>query len=169
MKIKNSQAWKFIYWPAVWFVALWPWHVPVEESFGAFKILGLLVMAYGLLVHIIAGKTLKRHGHSAQSRTIWPDRLVTMGIYSRMRHPQHLGLMLIPLGIALMISTFQALLAAGWTVAAALFFILVIEEPECVAKFKTSYFQYMENTPAFSIHPETIIYGIRFLKGPTEE
>ena len=128
------------------------------------RVTGAVILLYGLLVHIVAGKTLKKLGHSPENRSIWPDRLVTAGIYTSMRHPQHLGLTLIPLGIACMISTMQALLAAGWTVTAALFFVLVIEEPECIQKFGKNYFRYMEKIPAFSIHPGSLLQGLKFLK-----
>ncbi len=165
--MKRNQLWKFVYWPAVWLLALWPWQIESASWIGCSNILritGALIIIYGLAVHIVAGKTLKRLGHSPENRTIWPDRLVTAGIYGSMRHPQHLGLILIPLGIACMISTFQALLAAGWTVAAALFFVLVVEEPECIRKFGRSYFEYMEKVPAFSIRPGALTQGLGSLK-----
>ncbi len=167
--MKKTQIWKFFYWPAVWFIALWPWRVPAWHGGMIWNVMGMLLISYGLLVHIIAGKTLKFLGHTPQNSSIWPDKLVDAGIYSQMRHPQHLGLMLIPLGIACMISTFQALLASGWTAAAALFFIVVIEEPECIEKFGSSYFQYMKNTPAFTLRPSAVLGGLKFLKTMQEE
>ncbi len=167
--MKITELWKFFYWPVIWGIALWPWQVsPASwiENNNLVRSVGVLFLIYGLAVHIVAGKTLKKLGHSPDNRSIWPDRLVTVGIYASMRHPQHLGLTLIPLGIALLIGTFQALLAGGWTVAAALLFILVVEEPECIQKFGNKYFKYMEKTPAFSLYPGSLIQGIGFLKGP---
>ena len=165
--MQKTQIWKFFYWPVVWILALWPWHVTASSHLSGvifIRFAGLTVLAYGLMVHILAGKTLKRLGHTPENKSIWPDVLVTSGIYSSMRHPQHLGLILIPLGIALLICTFQALLAAGWTVAAGLFFVLVIEEPECLRKFGKSYCDYMAKTPAFSLGPQAFSQGLRFLK-----
>ncbi len=123
------------------------------------------MILYGLAVHIVAGKTLKALGHTSGNNSIWPDRLVIKGIYSAMRHPQHLGLTLIPMGIGCLIGSFQAVLAAGWTVAAAFFFVLAVEEPECIRKFGQDYFHYMEQTPPFSLRPSALIQGIKFIKG----
>ncbi len=163
----KSQIWKFFYWPALWFLALWPWQPSshfLPKLTPLFRTIGAILMSYGLLIHIVAGKTLKKLGHSAGNKSIWPDVLVTKGIYATMRHPQHLGLILIPLGLAFIISSLQAFLGAGWTVAGALVFLILIEEPECLEKFHTSYFDYMARTPPFSLRPGAILYGIRFLK-----
>ena len=167
--------WKFLFWPFVWllvYLSAYMLHkqCACSDRLGAWSVLlGLAIMVWALAVHIVAGKSLKRFGHSSGHKSIWPDRLVTSGIYSCMRHPQHLGLALLPLGAALVSGYLSALLASGWAVLAAFFFVLVIEEPECLQKFGKDYCRYMKDTPAFCLHPRCLKMGWKWLKSAGSE
>jgi protein-S-isoprenylcysteine O-methyltransferase Ste14 len=162
--------WKFAYWPITWAIIFLPammlGHIcPVSGYLAVLsRVSGIAILAWALIIHIIAGRTLKRLGHSQRNTSLWPDRLVIDGIYSCMRHPQHLGLALMPVGIALVLASPIAMILSGWGVWAAFLFVLVIEEPECLKKFGIIYYRYMETTPAFSLKPSCIISGLNKLK-----
>jgi len=125
---------------------------------------GIIILVWAFTIHIIAGKTLKRLGHSREHAGIWPDRLVTSGIYLCMRHPQQLAFVLIPIGVALILTSPTAMISSGWGVLAAFLFVLMIEEPECLRKYGTTYYEYMGKTPAFSLKPGCIVAGLNELK-----
>jgi len=162
--------WKFAYWPVTWAIIFLPAIIldPVFPLTGYLAVLseisGIAVLVWALTIHIVAGRTLKRLGHSRKNGSLWPDRLVAVGIYSCMRHPQHLGLALMPVGIALVFASPIAVMLSGWGIAAALVFVLVIEEPECLKKFGVTYCRYTETTPAFSLKPGCIVAGLHRLR-----
>jgi protein-S-isoprenylcysteine O-methyltransferase Ste14 len=167
--IKNGL-WKFIFWPVVWITVFWSASI-ISEGCGSSDRLGLwsvfagaAMLVWAFAIHIVAGKTLKKMGHTTGHKSIWPNRLVVNGIYSCMRHPQHLGLSMIPAGIALLAGSLTAVAAAGWAIMAALWFVLIIEEPECQGKFGAEYFRYMQTTPPFSLNFKCLVKGWRALK-----
>ncbi|MEB3846786.1 MAG: isoprenylcysteine carboxylmethyltransferase family protein [Desulfurococcales archaeon] len=162
------QAWKFAYWPLIWTITLAPplvfdWGPRLHGLSGLFlQALGLVVIVYSLLLTSIAGRTLRLYGHTGDS--FWPDKLVDVGIYSCMRHPQHLGLALFPLGLSLATAMPVVLLASGWSVAGALAFVLLVEEPECLVKYGDKYVAYMRRVPPFSLNPRCLMEALRLLE-----
>ncbi|MCD6527959.1 MAG: isoprenylcysteine carboxylmethyltransferase family protein [Desulfuromonas sp.] len=168
---KNKKGiWKFFFWPAVWIMVFFAASLLDKQydrspSMGHWSIpVGIAVLLWGLTVHIVAGKTLKKRGHTTGHKSIWPDQLVTSGIYSCMRHPQHLGLALIPLGIALLLGSITAIFTSGWAILAASLFVIIIEEPECQEKFSDEYFRYMQRTPPLSLSVKCLATGWKELK-----
>ncbi len=170
-KEKNEKGlWKFFFWPLVWLLVFWSAHI-ISDRCDTFNSLGLwsaiagtIVLCWALALHIVAGKSLKKFGHTEGHTSIWPDRMVTCGIYSCMRHPQHLGLAMIPIGFALLSGSIIAVAACGWAILAALWFVIVIEEPECQKKFGEEYCRYMQATPAFSLSFICLMAGWNELK-----
>ncbi len=162
------QAWKFAYWPVIWIITLAPplmleWGPRLSGPPGLFlQALGLVVIAYSLLLTSVAGRTLRLYGHKGDS--FWPDKLVDVGIYSCMRHPQHLGLALFPVGLSLVTAMPVVLLASGWSVAGALAFVLLVEESECLAKYGEEYVAYMRRVPPFSLNPRCLMEALRFIR-----
>lgn len=167
---RKKGLWKFFFWPVVWivvFLTAYLLHQRCADSdsleiWSVFVGTGILTWAFA--IHIAAGKSLKKFGHTPGHKGIWPDKMVTAGIYSCMRHPQHLSLAMIPLGIALMMGSISAVLSAGWAVLAAFLFVIVIEEPECLRKFGEGYFLYMQQTPPFCLRPQCLAMGWKALK-----
>jgi len=162
--------WKFAYWPVIWAVIFLPSIIWGDTgSMNGYlqvlsRILGIVILAWAFTLHTIAGKTLKRFGHSPESSSIWPDRLVSVGIYSCMRHPQHLSLATIPVGISLLLASPIAIILSGWGILAASLFVFAIEAPDCLKKFGMTYYKYMKTTPAFSLKPGCIAVGLNALK-----
>ncbi len=134
-------------------------------------ILGFFITLYALTLAAIAGRTLKRFAHKEPRSGFIPDKLTNFGIYSCMRHPMHLGIGLLPFGLALLSGNVAAILASGWAVAAAFWFVLAIEEPELLKSYGNSYFKYMQEVKPFNFNLRCIedaIYALK-QKEPTQE
>ncbi len=123
------------------------------------------MMLYSILLSSIGGRTLRLYGHTRETCSFWPDRLVSTGVYSCMRHPQHLGLALFPLAAALLTRNLAVVASSGWGVAGALLFVILVEEPECILKYRGEYYRYMESTPAFTLDPRCLIKGVKNIHG----
>jgi protein-S-isoprenylcysteine O-methyltransferase Ste14 len=76
------------------------------------------------------------------------NQLATTGIYSYVRHPQYLGLLLITLGMNVLWVTFSTLLL--WPVLAFLYYRLAKEEDKQVEeKFGEEFLKYKKTVPMF--------------------
>lgn len=160
--------WKFMFWPIVWIVVFlpgWIWQLSLDGfiRLAAF-IAGLVLFAAAMMLTAIGGRTLKYFAHQDGHKTFWPDRFTQTGIYGCMRHPMHLGLALLPVAVALMWGSLPVILTSGWGVAAALWFVLVIEEKETLRRFGNEYMHYMQQTPPFSLLPKCIRKGYTAIK-----
>ncbi len=126
-------------------------------------IIGTFLLIYSIVLTAIAGRTLKKFAHKKKGEFI-PDRFVDIGIYSCMRHPMHLGIGFLPLSVALISGNLAMILASGWGVAATFWFVLSIEEPETLVKYKDHYIKYLQKTPAFSSSLKCLEDGLYALK-----
>ena len=110
------------------------------------KIIGLIALTIGLLLACLGGKQLVK----TQLRGIKgvPDRLITEGLYTRVRHPINLGLMLIFFGWYAVFPGVYSLIFAACLITA-----LVIEtfweERNLIKKFGNEYLEYKENVGMF--------------------
>ena len=160
--------WKFMFWPIVWIVIflpgwIWPLYLDGFIRLAAF-ISGLILFTATMALTAIGGRTLKRFAHQDGHKTFWPDRFTAEGIFSCMRHPMHLGLALLPVATALMWGSLPVILASGWGVAAALWFVLVIEEQDTLRRFDNEYTDYMQRTPPFSLSLSCLRKGYDTIK-----
>ncbi len=110
--------------------------------------LGLIVLTLSFRAAAVGGRELARHGREGSLPRLETNRLVTGGIYRCSRHPMLFGLMLLPLGVALLLGspTFIFFVAP----AEALFIlvmILTLEEQEAIGKFGDAYREYRRQTP----------------------
>ncbi len=126
--------------------------------------LGLFLMAYGLLLNAIAGKTLKKYGHFEIRKGIKkPEKLVTEGIYSCMRHPAQFGSIFFGIGISMLTANIYAMLFAGWYAFFGIYFILAIEERETMQNF-SEYCEFVKDRKPFSFSLNCLRRGIEKLK-----
>ncbi len=167
---------RLAYWLIVWLAVIfsslldkyWIFTVPFEWRL-ALRTLGVIVVGYSVLLSSLAGRTLKRYGHlEPEGGFKAPDRLVTVGIYSCMRHPNHFGLALLPIGLALLLASPTALIFSGWGVAAAMFFLVWFEEPENLSKFGLEYVEYMKRVPPFRLSIKCLVKGFKALREKQE-
>lgn len=121
---------------------------PFFHLFGFLSGIFLLKLAFHAAA--VGGRELKKRGKKGNVPRLETNVLVTSGIYECCRHPMLFGLMLLPLGIALVLGlpTFVFFLAP---LEALFIFIMVItlEEKEAVKKFGEDYLKYREKTPLF--------------------
>lgn len=98
-------------------------------------------MAFNLMVRRELGKN-----WVPLSKTTDNQELITRGIYSKVRHPFYLSILILFLGVAII----------SWNILGLVFFILFIiglvfrikkEEKELIFKFGQQYTDYMDKTP----------------------
>ncbi len=164
---------KFVYWMvslAIVIGAAWVVNMHVNGfGGGVLFVFGLFLFAYATMIASLAGRTLKRYAHlDGMVRTFEPNAFTTIGIYGQMRHPMHMGLGLLPLSIALMMGNVGSILAGGWGIAAALLFVLMVEEPETLEKYGDTYAVYMQKVPAWVFSWQAIDRGFAALEKPAE-
>jgi len=121
------------------------WHL-------ATLIAGLMLLRLIFRVSRVTGRTLARLGRVGDLPRMETNRLVTTGPYACMRHPMHLGLLLFPWAVALMIGSPSFLLfIAPMEMVAMVAMILTLEEREALQKFGVSYAAYCHRVPAFNL------------------
>ena len=120
-------------------------------------VLGALLLNLVLRASRNTGRWLARHGREGEVPRMETNRLVRSGIYGCMRHPMHLGLLLFPLAVALILgSPSFIMLIAPLEMLFMLVMIKVVEEPEALRKFGDSYRLYQQEVPMFSLHPDCL-------------
>jgi len=130
-----------------------------------FIALGIILLIYGLMLNAIAGKTLKKYGHMEIKKGIRkPDKLVTEGIYSCMRHPAQFGSIFFGIGISFLTLNILAILYAGWISAFALYFVLAIEERETIELFGEEYCEFLKRRKPFSPSLRCLVLGIKSIR-----
>jgi protein-S-isoprenylcysteine O-methyltransferase Ste14 len=126
------------------------WHV------GSF-LLGVLLLRLVFRISRVTGRTLARHGRVGELPRMETNRLVTSGPYRCMRHPMHLGLMLFPWAVALIIgSPSFVLYIAPLEMVLMVILILTLEEREVSLKFGEAYQAYRQQVPPFSLRPDCL-------------
>ena len=130
----------------------------LQEIIVIIPLIGLLVLQIPILhfvlaiVFIIPGAWLGIKGVMEiglkESETHRPEKVITTGLYSRMRHPQYTGAILSHIGITILLSSFYSLLVAPLVI-----FINYIlcwkEEKELVRAFGEDYELYQKSVPMF--------------------
>ncbi len=129
-----------------------------HASFGIIgRAIGLILIVLSMIISRNTGKTLAKYGRKGNIPKLETNVLVRNGVYSCMRHPMHLGLMLMPFGIAFLMNSFSYVcIYAPLTTIVILVMIKTIEEKEALAKFGISYEKYMREVPAFNFSPQCI-------------
>lgn len=82
------------------------------------------------------------------SETHRPEKLVTTGIYQKIRHPQYLGAILSHIGISIMLSSLYSILVTPALMIRD-FLICKKEDSELAKEFGTEYEDYQDKVPMF--------------------
>ena len=149
----------FIFLIIIWIAPQPQFSLPVlQEIMIIIPLLGFLVLQIPIthfvlaLVFIIPGAWLGVKGVSEiglkVSETHKPERVITAGLYSRMRHPQYTGAIMAHIGITFLLSSFYSLLVTPLVI----FINFVLcwkEEKELVREFGEDYIQYQKSVPMF--------------------
>jgi len=161
---KITMLWKFFYWVVVWALIFAPMLARPATLKGMWmvvaRVAGLVLVVYATFLAATGGRTLSRFAHQEAHETFWPDRFTTSGIFGCMRHPMHQGLAIFPVALALLSGRILIIAASGWGVAAALGFVLLVEEKETLEKYGQAYSEYMMQVPPFSLKWRCIKAGL---------
>lgn len=117
----------------------------------------LFVVIPGLVLLAAAGATRRRLQRQLTGKTMfglpelapdkYPGRLLTDGLYARVRHPRYLQVVVAVLGWALLANYVAGYLAV-LTVVAALAVVIPLEERELAQRFGAEYDDYRRRVPA---------------------
>ena len=100
------------------------------------------------------GRLLAALGREGNLPRLETNKLVTTGCYACMRHPMHLGLLLVPWSLALLLgSPSFIILIAPLETALIIAMVKWLEEPQAVSKFGEAYVAYRARVPFFSLRP----------------
>ncbi len=164
-----TWAWKFAFWIFQYFVPV-ALGLYLDEVLKVPKLLtwplGFLLLILILLVSSASGRALRLYGHSRKAKKLTPpDRLVTVSVFSCMRHPNQFSMSFMPLALSLILGSPCGIALSGWGVALGLAFILYVEEREVHERFCPEYCEYAKRVKAISLNPKCLIESVKiFMK-----
>ena len=113
-------------------------------------LIGVFLLFLVMKISKNTGRTLAKFGRKGELKRMQTNVLVKQGAYMYMRHPMHLGLLLLPPGIAFLIgSPSFILIIAPIEIIFILIMIKLVEEPEAINKFGEEYLSYKKQVPWF--------------------
>ena len=83
-----------------------------------------------------------------ESETHRPEKIITTGLYSRMRHPQYTGATLSHIGISYLFAAYYSILVTPLVILVN-YILCLKEEKELVREFGEDYENYKESVPMF--------------------
>ena len=156
---------KLIFWLSLavsihFFNRLFPTLYPYLSPF--LQLTGYILVVYGMLLNIVAGRTLKKFGHRTPTKGFsQPDRVVNEGIFSCMRHPAIFGLIFILIGLSMTIGKLITTLYGFFLVFLGEYFIMAVEERQTLKRFGNDYCNFIKSRPPFSFSPICLYVGIK--------
>ncbi len=113
--------------------------------------IGVLLLRIVIIISKNTGRTLAKYGREGNIPRMETNKLVKEGVYSCMRHPMHLGLMLFPVSFAFLLGSVSfILIIAPLEILLMVIMIIFIEEPEAIKKFGEEYLEYKREVPFFN-------------------
>ena len=111
------------------------------------NILGIILLVIGYVIHLgYAHKEMKKYNVHAHQHSAEVKKLVTSGIYSKVRHPGYLGLVLIYFGFALGFAVVWMLIPA--IIFTILTYLTAIKEEKFLKeRFGKEYEEYAKQVP----------------------
>jgi protein-S-isoprenylcysteine O-methyltransferase Ste14 len=126
----------------------WFWQHHIVQWYGPVEV-GVALICLGGVLRMVSRFTLKKAGftilNSVKLQIVGDQKLITDGIYGRIRHPLYLGEMTRNIGFAVLLSSWYGL---GLVVVANLFLVVRIprEERMLVEAFGDEYKEYRKKT-----------------------
>jgi len=115
-------------------------------------VLGIILLVLAFRAAANGGRELTK-GRVGNIPRMETNQLVTIGIYSCMRHPMLFGLTLLPLGWALLLgSPTFIMLVAPLEMLFIIVMVLIFEEMEVSKKFGDAYVRYRQKVPMVSFN-----------------
>ncbi len=124
--------------------------------------MGWFLIIYGLTLNIIAGRTLRKLGHRKPSKKFsQPDRVVSEGIFSCMRHPAIFGIIFILIGLSFTTGKIIVALYSAIPLAVGEYFIMATEEKQTIIRLKDEYCEFLKKRPPFNPSIKCLVEGIK--------
>jgi len=112
-------------------------------------LIGIILMVLAFRAAATGGRELAKYGKIGNVPRLETNKLVTTGIYAKMRHPMLFGLALVPLALALIVGSPSFItIIAPLEMVFIIVMVLTFEEYECKKKFKEAYKKYSQEVPA---------------------
>ena len=119
--------------------------------------LGALLLYLVMRISKNTGRTLANYGRNGNLPRMQTNAFVTQGAYKYMKHPMHLGLLLFPFSVALIIGSLSfVLIIAPVEAVFMLIMIKVIEEPGVIEKFGNDYIDFYKDKSWFCFRKECL-------------
>lgn len=132
--------------PRLWHPPGFTLRIPTLNSFYRFSPIYFLSGAVLLVPSIFFGVNGVRETSLRVSETHRAEKVVTSGVYSRVRHPQYLAGILSHLGFSLLLSAYFSL-AVSPVIFTVYVLLSIKEEKELINEFGEEYFEYSERVP----------------------
>ncbi len=125
-------------------------------------VIGFLLLRIILYTSAYTGRVLKKLGKKGKVPKFETNRLIKEDIYSCMRHPMHLGLLLLPESVGFMMGSPSFILIVGPIIMVLMIMMIkLFEEKEAERKFGEEYRKYKKEVPMFSLSPHCLKYFFR--------
>ena len=113
-------------------------------------LIGIFLLFIVMKISKNTGRTLAKYGRKGELKPMQTNILAKQGVYKYMRHPMYLGLLFLPLAVALLIgSPSFILIIAPVEIIFMLIMIKFVEEPDAIRKFGDEYLEYKKQVPWF--------------------
>ncbi len=119
-------------------------YVPISKIM-VVPYIGLLVIILGLIIRIVSIKTLAEN-FSTDVNVRKSQKLMTTGIYKKIRHPAYMGTIISFIGLGLSLNNWLALITIVLPVVGAFLYRIKIEENVLIEYFGDEYINYSKKT-----------------------
>lgn len=133
------------------FLAIYPSDFRImwkTREFGIFQIVGSIVLTIGVCLRFVSIMTLGKH-FTPDIGVLEDKKLVTKGLYSKIRHPSYTGEIIAFLGLAIVFQYVPSSLFIFIFPTIAFVYRAIVEEKKLIEEFGEEYLEYRKRTRMF--------------------
>lgn len=133
------------------FLAVYPLNFRMiwqTREFGTFQIAGSIVLTIGVFLRFFSIMTLGKH-FTPDIGVLEDKKLVTKGLYSKIRHPSYTGEIIAFLGLALVFQHIPSSIFIFVFPTIAFVYRAIVEEKKLIEEFGEEYLEYKKRTRMF--------------------
>lgn len=133
------------------FLAIYPSNFRMiwrTREFGTFQIAGSIVLTIGVFLRFFSIMTLGKH-FTPDIGVLEDKKLVTKGLYSKIRHPSYTGEIIAFLGLALVFQHIPSSIFIFVFPTIAFVYRAIVEEKKLIEEFGEEYLEYKKRTRMF--------------------
>lgn len=120
-----------------------------NRDFGVTQLIGTAVLSIGVLMRFIAIRTLGKHFTPDIGVVEQERKLITRGLYSKIRHPSYTGEIIAFLGLAIVFQHFPSSFFIFAFPTIAFIFRAIVEEKKLLEELGEIYLEYRKRTRMF--------------------